>query len=260
MAESLRDSFLADLHCSPDEATVLAALARTWHSARRSEAEDTDEDLIVRLRNPRSYGDFVAANLADPRLSSGTRNALVDGAFDLLTLPGSEGDVFLVEARAPKGLLTLAGFLAAQGGLTVLHAMHLLYAVFLDRSLVLAVPREARSAVLDAVVRLPEASERVKILYACLHLAVVPAAEGHRTLKALLHTADIPDSLKRALASAVAAEDHGAGRLAALARDEGLLPSEAADAGDPSVIVNVPRMPDELAPLGRRWLRVHGAR
>lgn len=260
MPEPLRDSFLADLRCSPDEASALADLARTWHSERRSEAEDTDEDLIVRLRDPRAYGDFVAGTLADGRLSVKTRTALVEGAFDLLSLPGSEGDVFLVEARAPKGLLTLAAFLAAHGGLTVLHAMHLLYAVFLDRHLVVAVPREARTAVLDAVVRLPEANERVKILYACLHLAVVPAPEAYRALKALLRAAGVPDSFKRALASSVAAEDHGAGRLAALARDEGLLPPEAADAGDPSVIANVPRMPDELASLGRRWLRLHSAR
>lgn len=260
MPEPLRDSFLADLRCTRDEATALAGLARAWRGTRGSDPEDTDEDLIVRLRDPRSYGDFVAGALSDARLSAGTRTALVEGAFDLLSLPDSEADVFLVEARAPRGLLALAAFLAAQGGLTVLHAMHLLYAVFLDRSLVTAVPREVRGAVLAAVIRLPEANERIKILYACLHMAAVPAPEAHRALKDILGNRELLASLKLALATTVAADDGGVGRLTALARDEGLLPSESVDAADPTVIVNVPRLPAELASLGRRWLRLHGVR
>lgn len=256
--DPLRDSFLTDLRCGEAEATALADLVRAWHGTRGAEAEDSDEDLVVRLRDPRTYGDFVASVLSNPRLSPKTRVALVESVFDLLSLPRSEGDVFLVEARAPRGLLSLAAFLAAGGGLTVLHAMHLLYAVFLDRDLITSVPRDVRGAVLDTVVRLPEANERIKILYAGLHLAAVPVPEAHHALRALLRGPEASDGLKRALASAVAAEDGGADRLAGLARDEGLLPSEEADAADPSVIANVPRMPPELASLGRRWLRLHG--
>ena len=57
-----------------------------------------------------------------------------------------------------------------------------------------------------------------------------------------------------AVASAAAAGDGGRAILAAVARREGLLPSDLPEAEAPAVLVNIPRLPERLAAAGRRYL------
>lgn len=252
---ALQVALLADIRCSDAEASLLAEIARQRVQFIGGTEEDTDEDLIHRLQDPRTFGEFVEFLLSDPRLSSKTRTALVERAFDLLPLPRSEADVILVERRASPHLLDLAWFLAEQEAMTVLHVMHLVFAVFLDRRLFRSVDAKIRSGLLSCVTALGEANERLRALYAALHLGTVPESEAYTDLRALLASPEVPDSLKSSLATAVVAPDGGAAVLRRLAKEEGLLPAHPNDVQDASVILNVPRMPPRLKPLGSRWLR-----
>jgi len=223
-------------------------------------AEDSDEDLALRLQDPHVFGVFAESLLPDQGLAEDVRVAVVERAFDLLPLPATEGEVILVRERSPPGLLALAAFLAERDGLTVLHAMHLVYAVFLDRSLLDQVPRATRAAVLGRVLRLAEATDRLRLLYAALHLGSVPEPEAHDELRHVLQSRALPDSFKHVLAVTVSSADGGVGALMRLAQEEGLLPAELSDSEAPGVLANIPRMPPRLFPVGRQWLDRHGGR
>ena len=157
-------------------------------------------------------------------------------------------------ARAPPRLLSLAARLAESGGLSVLHVMHLVYAVCLDRSLPSNVSRPTRTAVYRALLAQGDASENLRALYAGLHLASVPEPEAAAEFRRTLRSREGPESVRRLLASAAAAGDGGRAILAAVARREGLLPSDLPEAEAPAVLVNIPRLPERLAAAGRRYL------
>ena len=252
MVDPLRQVFAEDLR-RPEDADILAARARGLLPTLTGSQDDSPEDMAVRLRDPRIFGTFVGLLLPEEGIGPSAKIALAEHAFDLLPLPGSEGDVILVGSRAPPRLLALAGFLSDEGRLTVLHVMHVLFAVFLDPSLVTNVDRRTRTRLLESVVAQSETSEPVRLLYAGLHVASVPEAEAHATLERLLR-GGAPDSLKRVLAGVVAAADGGAAQLVAIAREEGLLASGAGRPLSSSELASVPRMPARLAALGRRWL------
>lgn len=257
MSDALADALRVEVPCSTRDAGVLADLARLRLRSVGRVPEDSDEDLVLRLRDPRVFGTFAEAALADTRLGEATRRALVEHAFDLLPLAMSEGEVFVVGARAPPKLLGLAAFLARAGDLTVLHLMHLVYAVFLDRSLVSGAPRRTRSAVLHDILRQADASERLRVLYGALHLASVPASEARIEFRKIHRTKALPGGVRQTLAVLAAAPDGGRAELTRLAQKEGLLPSGLDDQEAPAILANIPRLPEGLAALGRRYAARH---
>ncbi len=254
MADPLADAFRTEIPCDAAVAASLAARARESLPRLTGSPEDTDADLIIRLRDPRVFGAFVEPLLDDPDLRGPVRQALVEHVFDLLPLPRTEGEVIEVESRAPPHLLALAAVLAQADGLTVLHVMHLVYAVFLDRSLVRRVPRGVRSALLRAILGRSEAEEGLRAFYAALHLSTVSEAEARSMLQRILDDPAVPATLRRRIASLAVADDGGRSELTRLAQKEGLLPAEHEDPQSPEILANIPRLPAQLAPAGRRYL------
>ncbi len=253
MPTALADAFRTELPCGAGEAETLARLARQRVPRLGGSSEDSDEDLVSRLRDPRIYGDFVESVIGGPRVTPALRIALIEHAFDLLPLPRTEGEVIAVEARAPRRLLALASSLAAAEDLSVLHVMHLVYAVFLDRSLFTEAPRRVRSAVLRAVLSEGGSGERLRLVYAGLHLAAVPEAEAYNELNRILRDHGLGRPLRHGLAALAAAEDGGRASLTRMAQEEGLLPRDLEDAEAPEVIANIPRLPDRLVRTARRF-------
>lgn len=254
MADALAEAFRVEIPCTKATATLLASLAREHRAGLGGGPEDTDEDLVVRLRDPRAFGSFAEVVLEDRGADAATREAVMEHVFDLLPLPRSEGEVIEVDARAPPRLLSLAARLAASEGLTVLHVMHLVYAVFLDRSLVLNVPRVTRSAVYRAILAQGDAGENLRVLYACLHLAAVAEPEADAEFRRTLRSKAESDTLRRRLASIAASEDGGRTSLAATAQREGLIPGDLHESQAPAILANIPRLPERLAAPGRRYL------
>src|SRR3972149_1517975 len=150
----------------------------------------------------------ISARGLGARGVSGGSAVLAERGFDLLPLPRSEGDVILVEVRAPRQLLSIARHLSDAGGLTVLHVMHLVYAIFLDRGIVASATHDERSAVLRAVLDQTGASSALRALYAAMHLAAVPEPEAYREIRAIPRRSG-DDSMKADLARATIAGDGG---------------------------------------------------
>jgi len=251
---ALEDGFRSELQCDDQEAALLATTARDFAARSQDLAEDSDEDLLVRLRDPRVFGAFAEPRLGDEALTHATRVALAEHAFDLLTLPRGERDVFLVEARAPRRLLAIAHFLMDADAFTVFHLMHLVYSVFLDRSLVTNVEPGVRARVLTHVLAEPGASIGLRVLYACMHLTALSREEAASEVTRALESGGAVHPVKRALATVAAAEDGGFAHARRLAEDEGLVPTDLEDPNAPSAIANVPRMPPGAAEVARRWL------
>ena len=254
MGDALADAFRSEIPCDPGSAVLLAAFARERPSRLGGDPEDSDADLVLRLRDPRFFGAFAEAVLGDRRVAPGLRTSVLEHVFDLLPLPRTEGDVIEVGTRAPPRLLVFAGRLAESRSLTVLHVMHLVYAVFLDRTLLSKVSRPTRTAVYQALLAQEDASETLRALYACLHLASVPEPEAAAVFRRTLRSRAIPAGVCRLLASAAAAEDGGRSILASMARHEGLLPGDLPDAEAPAVLANIPRLPARLSASGQRYL------
>ena len=254
MASALADAFRAEIPCTEAEADTLAALAHRHLPRLVGTSEDSEADLVLRLRDPRVFGAFAELVERDPRTSTALRRALLEHVFDLLPLPRSEAELIAVETRAPRHLLALAAALAAEGDLTVLHVMHLVYAVFLDKTLVMAVPRRARSAVLRAILASGGGGDRLRVLYAGLHLAAVPEPEAEAETRWVLTSTMTPLALRRSLASLGGAEDGGHATLTQMAQREGLLPEELDDPGGPAILANIPRLPERLAAACRAYL------
>lgn len=259
MTSALAESFRADLRCSDAVARVLADLARERVPRLAGSSEDTEEDILLRLRDPRTFGAFVGSVLSDPRVTSAARRALLEQVFDLLSVPRTEGEVIAVETRAPRNLLPLADELAASEGLSVLHVMHLVYAVFLDRSLLAEAPRDKRADVFRAVAVGTESGEALRTLYAGLHLATVPQEEAVREFRWLLRSPEVPLGMRRSLAEMAASEDGGQTSMARLAQREGLLPSDLGETQTPVIAANIPCLSEKLAAAGRRFLKRHGS-
>lgn len=254
MGDTLADAFRSELPCDAASAASLAARARAVLPRLAGSAEDSDEDLVLRLRDPRSFGAFAGLVLSEGGLPPSLRRALAEHAFDLLSLPRTEGEIFDVSARAPPNLLSLACVLVEDGALTVLHIMHLVYAVFLDRSLVTQAPRRTRSDVLRGVVHQPDSEESLATLYACLHLASVPEPEAASELRRMLRARGAGPAVQRAVAVLAASDDGGRASLARLAQREGLLAQEPDGPQAPGVLANIPRLPSRLAAPSQRFL------
>ena len=254
MGDPLADALRSEIPCEASVATLLASLVRAHRARLGGGPEDTAEDLILRLRDPRAFGAFAQVVLDDDRVPPPTRLAVVEHVFDLLPLPQSEGELFDVEARAPPRLLALAADLAESGDLGVLQVMHLVYAVFLDRSLFRNVTKLVRSTLYRAILAQEDASEDLRALYACLHLAAIPEPEAAAEFRRTLRFKGLPSSLRRVLALAASSADGGRSLLASLAQREGLLPGDRLDAGAPVILANIPRLPERFAATGRRYL------
>lgn len=255
MAPALVEAFRSEIPCSEPDAALLASLARTQASVLGGTSEDSDEDLILRLRDPRAFGAFVESIAEDGRIGPTLRPLLFEHVFDLLPLPRTEGEVIAVESRAPRRLLAFAAALAASEGLSVLHVMHLVYAMFLDRSLVMEVPRKTRTAVLRAIVSQKAGDEPLRVLYACLGLASVPGPEAASELRWILKERVVPFGVRRALAQIGAAEDGGRAALMRIAQQQGLIPGSLRDPEDPEILANIPRLPERLSASSRRFLK-----
>jgi len=249
----LAESLETDLRCPPGEAETLASLARECVPRIAGGPEDTDEDLVVRLRDPRVFGEFAVSLLEDSRLSDPVRTALAERAFDLLPLPRGEGEVIVVESRAPSRLLDAAAFLARGDRLSVLHVLHLLYALFLNRALVTRVDRGVRSFVLARVLANPEVSGSLRAFYAAMHLAAVPEPEAHAEFRRAMKDPSIDASLKSSLAALAEDPDRGRRLLLAIAQEEGLVASGPDGSEEPQAIATIPRLPERLRPIARRW-------
>lgn len=249
----------ADLSLDADGAEVLAAQAHRLLPKLVHSPDDTAEDLVVRLRDPRIFGEFAAVLVDEGVLPQASLRAVVEHAFDLLSLPRAEHDAFAVGARAPPGLLALARYLIDAESFTVLHFLHLVYAVFLDRSLVANVSRKNRFRVLEYIVAQEEFALPLRTLYVSLHLAFVPEPEAHAALRRILASDGVRTALRERLARLAAADDGGLGELRRIAEDEGLLSATSEDPADPVVLANVPRLPERLRALGRRFLGRSGA-
>jgi len=207
----------------------------------------------VRLREPAAFGAFAAPLLRDPSLALGTRRALAEHVFDLLPLPRGEDEAFSVSARAPRDLLAFAEFLIEGDVFTPLHLLHLVYALYLDRSLVTAVRASVGEAVLSHVIDAASA-ERVSALYASLHLSALAEAHAVEELRKILEGPRVRIGFKRLLARIVAPDVEGVAAWVVLAQEEGLLPREAATSS-PEVVANLPRVQPAFAPLVVRWRR-----
>lgn len=253
-ADPLEDLFRSGIGCPAGDARALAAAARLRVPRLAGGADDTEEDLVFRLGDPRTFGEFVAPLLGDGRLARATRTALAERAFDLLDLPRHEGEVFAVETRAPPHLLAIADFLGASESFTILHALHLVYSVFLDRGLLTAVDRGTRERVLRCVLAERGANPGLRTLYACMHLAAMPPKEALETAAVVLDDRGLDRAVRSSLAETAAAEDGGAARLRRIAQDEGLLPRSPRGTDDLAAIANVPRVPGAVAAAARGWL------
>lgn len=254
MTESLAEALRAELECDGPTAATIAGLAREWLPRITNSGEDSDEDLVQRLRDPRVFGEFAASVIEDVKVDSSVCQVLADHAFDLLPLPRGEGDVIAVEVRAPRRLLTIARWLADAHRLTVLHVMHLVFATFLDREIVRVASRGSRSGVLMAVVELPEAAQSLRVFYGAMHLGGVPEPEAHREFRRILES-NAEKAIKDTLAKAAMADDGGVETLLRTAREEGLVSADSIDPTALEAIVNIPRLPPRLRALGRRWLQ-----
>lgn len=254
VADALAEAFRSEIPCDASTAALLATLAREHIAALGGGPDDSDADVTVRLRDPVVFGRFAETVVDDRRVDPGVLDAILEHVFDLLPLPRSEGELIEVDSRAPPRLLALAVRLAETEGLTVLHVMHLVYAVFLDRSLVMNVTRITRTALCRFVLGVADASENLRVLYTCLHLAAVPEAEATSELKVVLRSRTLQPSLRHSLASVAASADGGQSALATVAQREGLLPSDLKDAQGPTVVANIPRLPPRVAALSRKYL------
>lgn len=260
MGDVLAEAFRSELPCDPVSAASLAARARAVLPHLTGSVDDSDEDLVTRLRDPRWFGAFAEVALSGAGLPPGVRTAIAEHAFDLLSLPRTEGEVFEVADRAPTTLLSLARVLVDDDALTVLHIMHLVYAVFLDRSLVTSAPVRARSAVLRGVVHQSESEESLVTLYACLHLASVPETEAASELKRMLRDRDAAPGVRYAVAQLATSTDGGRASLARLAQREGLIPQDPEGLQAPGVLANIPRLPVRLAAPSQQFLKRHPTR
>ena len=250
----LEEMFRTELRCPEAEARRLAAHAREFVARHVDAADDADEDLAFRLRDPRVFGAFADRRLHDSSVAHATRVALAEHAFDLLALPRTETDAFAVEARAPRRLLAIAAFLIEADAFTVLQALHVVYSVFLDRGLLTSVDRRVRSAVLTHFVQESGASAGLRSFYAGLHLAAVPEREAREEFEALLGSADTPASVKQDLVAMAVADDGGTSRLRDLAQQEGLLSPDLDEIDAPAILANVPRLPGSLAEAAQPWV------
>lgn len=251
MVDPLEETFRVDAGCSAKAAAILAILARERLPAIVGTAEDAPEDLAVRLRDPRVFGRFIEPLLRSRDLDAPTKVRLAERAFDLLPLPRTEADVILVEARAPGRLLAIADFLLAARAFTILHAMHLVYAVFLDRGLVIGVGRATRSRVLRGILAQADVSTSLRTLYAAMHLASVPEPEAGPEMRHLLDSSGLSETIREGLATAAAMPDGGVSTFALLAQKEDLLPARADEI---DLLANVPRLGESLADIGKKWL------
>jgi hypothetical protein len=254
VASPLVESFQSELPCREPIAALLAGLARANVPRLVGSIEDSDEDLVLRLRDPRVFGEFVESVEDDVRVPASTRSALIEHVFDLLPLPRTEGEVIAVETRAPRHLLSFAAALVAADELSVLHVMHLVYAVFLDRSLLLQVPQDVRSSVLRAILVGRAIGEPLKVLYAAIHLSSVRASEAAEELGRILAESSVPMSERRSLATLAAAEDGGQVQLTQMAQREGLIPENLDDPQGPSILASIPRLPEALRSASLRFL------
>lgn len=259
VTSTLAEAFRSELPCSDATATLLSTLAQEWLPRLGGTVEDSEEDSVLRLRDPRVFGAFVESVAEDRRVTTQVRNALIEHLFDLLPLPRTEGEVIAVDSRAPRHLLALAAALATVEGLSVLHVMHLVYAIFLDRSLVTEVPRKTRSFVLQAVLSEKGSEEELRLLYACLALAAVPEPEAASELRRILKMTTVPVESLRALATMAAANDGGRTALTRIAQRQGLLPADLSDAQSPTVLANIPHLPARLSASGLRFLKRSGS-
>src|SRR3989304_5504669 len=113
---------------------------------------------------------------------------------------------FSVETRGPHNLIALPRPLIAASAFTPLHLLHIVYAVFLDRSLVAAVDRETRSAVLAYVAASASSDDRVSALYVSLHLSALEEPEATVELRSMFESA-VPRWLFKRLVAGVVAPD-----------------------------------------------------
>jgi len=205
------------------------------------------------MRDSRTFGRFAELLLRDADISTDAKILVAEHAFELLPLPQAEGDVFLVDSRASSGLLDLAAFLLRREAFTVLQFMHLLYAVFLDRTLVTNVERSTRSEVLASVASLDEFPEGPRVLYSSFHLAALPEREQKVEFGTILR-GSAPRTFRQTLARIAASEDGGVGEVARIAQAEGLVPDLDEGPSNPTVLVNIPRLSSRLAAPALKWL------
>lgn len=224
---------------------------------RATAADLSDEDVLARLQEPRAFGLF-ARRVIDSRVSREVKIAVAERAFDLIPLPASEFDAFPAADRTPPSLLRLARFLLENGAFTVLHLLHLVYAAFLDLSVVRAANRTTRSWVLMAIVAREELPPVMRLLLAFQFFAAMPPRDAASALEAVFRARFVDGGTKTGLATIASASDGGRAWFAATAVQEGLLPpSTDSKASEIEFAARVPAIPDSVQVRARKWLVEH---
>jgi len=264
MAESLRSFLESEFPVIPTEMRVLCLLAydavaefqRTL-DPRSSPSELSDEDVIARLQDPRAFGLF-ARRVIDSRVSREVKIGVAERAFDLIPLPVSEHAVFSASERTPPGLLRLARFLLENEAFTVLHLLHLVYAAFVDPSLVRSTDRRTGTWILIAIVAREEFPRVPRLLLAFQFLSTLPDRDGSAALHAILRAGTVDVRTKRSLATVASASDGGRAWFAATAVQEGLLPPPTDSlASEVELEARVPSLSENIRARARRWLTAH---
>jgi len=264
MADSLGTYLNEEFPAITTESRVLRLLAYDAVAGHqrsldpRAVATDlSDEDVIARLHEPRAFGLF-ARRVMDSRVSREVKIAVAERAFDLIPLPASEFDAFPAAERTPLGLLRLARFLLENEAFTVLPLLHLVYAAFLDLSIIRVADRETRSWVLMAIVAREELPQTMRLLLAFQFLAAMPPRDAGAALEAIFRGRFVDAGTRTSLATIASASDGGRAWFAGTAVQEGLLPpSTDSKASEIEFEARVPAIPESVRARAARWLAKH---
>ena len=117
MGDALADAFRSEMPCEPRDAALLASLVRERPARLGGGPEDSDADLVVRLRDPRTFGAFAEAVLDEGRVAPGLRTALLEHAPECgFHVPRAHAGLFCDDV--PQGVL-----LSLQGERTFLRIL-----------------------------------------------------------------------------------------------------------------------------------------
>lgn len=217
-------------------------------------AELSDEDVLARLNDPRAFGLFAHRVLAS-RVSREAKIGVAERAFDLIPIPASEHAAFPVEERTPPGLLRLARFLLENEAFTVLHLLHLIYAAYLDPQILRGSDRRTRTWVLMAVMAREELPDTERLLAAFQFLAAMSPRDAASAFHGIVSAKYVRTSVRSGLAAAASGSDGGRAWFAAVAGQEGLLPtSTPSEASAVEFEARVPAIPENVRARAREWL------
>lgn len=160
-----------------DVAPLVLLAVRTAESLGFQD-EAPREEAADRIYSPPFYDAFATACLAAD-LPDKMKARVADLAFDLVQLPGTEREAFVVFDAIPQHLPTFAAYLSSQGKATSQHLLTLIYGLF-HRALVPARLVERRPEELVAPTLPQDVEDRQGLLYALLLCSYPGVEEQHQ--------------------------------------------------------------------------------